>query len=81
MFEYVNDYLKTEVAMFESRVYIWISLTLRFFGFRRWANAMQIASFDVLNYDINWWIPDAQGIVEEIIEEPEASSIESLYVR
>ena len=81
MFEYVNDYLKIEVAMIESRTYNWVSMTLRLFGFRRWAYAMQMASFDVLNYDINWWFPDAQIIVEEIIEEPEASSIESLYVR
>ena len=68
MFEYVNDYLKTEVAMFESRVYIWISMTLRLFGFRRWACAMQMASFDALISDINWWFPDAQIIVEEITE-------------
>ena len=68
MIEYINDYLKTEVAMFESRVYIWISLTLRLFGFRRWANAMQMASFDALISDINWWFPDAQIIVEEITE-------------
>ena len=68
MFEYVNDYLKTEVAMIESRIYNWISLTLRLFGFRRWANAMQMASFDALISDINWWFPDAQIIVEEITE-------------
>ena len=68
MFEYVNDYLKIEVAMIESRIYNWISLTLRLFGFRRWANAMQMASFDALISDINWWFPDAQIIVEEITE-------------
>ena len=68
MFEYVNDYLKIEVAMFESRAYIWISRTLRLFDFHRWADAMQMASFDVLISDINWWFPDAQIIVEEITE-------------
>ena len=68
MFEYVNDYLKIEVAMFESRAYIWISRTLRFFDFHRWADAMQMASFNALISDVNWWFPDAQIIVEEITE-------------
>ena len=68
MIETLNDYLKIEVAMIESRIYNWISLTLRLFGFHRWANAMQMASFDVLISDINWWFPDAQIIVEEITD-------------
>ena len=68
MIETLNDHLKMEVAIFEGRVYIWISMTLRFFGFRRWADAMQMASFDVLISDCNWWFPDAQITVEEITE-------------
>ena len=68
MIETLNDYLKIEVAMIESRIYNWVSMTLRLFGFRRWANAMQMASFDALISDINWWFPDAQIIVEEITE-------------
>ena len=68
MIETLNDYLKTEVAMIESRIYNWISMTLRLFGFRRMANAMQMASFDALISDINWWFPDATIIVEEITD-------------
>jgi len=68
MIETINDYLKTEMAMFESRVYLWISLTLHLFGFRRWADAMHVASFDALISDFNWWFPDALITVEEVTE-------------
>jgi len=68
MIETLNDYLKIEVAMIESRVYNWVSMTLRLFDFHRWADAMQMASFDALISDINWWFPDAQIIVEEITD-------------